>query len=90
MGGAPGRCRRIGSVELGIGGGRPPVQVHASDCYMIDKRNRPVDRDEARSTAPPRGRPADAEAEEGGRTCADEDAPAVGASRRTDEPRTAT
>ncbi|MES5824836.1 DUF6233 domain-containing protein [Streptomyces sp. RG80] len=35
-------------VELGIGDGRPPVQVHAGDCHMTGKRHRPVDRDEAR------------------------------------------
>lgn len=35
-------------VELGIGIGRPPVQVHAGDCYMAGKRRRPVTRDEAR------------------------------------------
>ncbi|WP_307721062.1 DUF6233 domain-containing protein [Streptomyces rishiriensis] len=36
------------TVELGIGAGRPPVQVHAGDCYTAGKRRRPVDRDEAR------------------------------------------
>lgn len=35
-------------VELGIGAGRPPVQVHAGDCYMAGQRSRPVSRDEAR------------------------------------------
>ncbi|WP_217243186.1 DUF6233 domain-containing protein [Streptomyces sp. AC555_RSS877] len=35
-------------VELGIGTGRPPVQIHKGDCYMAGKRRRPVDRDEAR------------------------------------------
>ncbi|MET9388516.1 DUF6233 domain-containing protein [Streptomyces sp. NPDC002928] len=35
-------------VELGIGTGRPPVQVHAGDCYMAGQRRRPVDREEAR------------------------------------------
>ncbi|GGV87209.1 DUF6233 domain-containing protein [Streptomyces griseoloalbus] len=35
-------------VELGIGARRPPLQVHAGDCYMAGKRRRPVDRDEAR------------------------------------------
>ncbi|MET7738488.1 DUF6233 domain-containing protein [Streptomyces sp. NPDC005402] len=35
-------------VELGIGVGRPPTQVHARDCYAAGKRRRPVDRDEAR------------------------------------------
>ncbi|WP_234437090.1 DUF6233 domain-containing protein [Streptomyces maremycinicus] len=36
------------TVELGIGTGRPPVQVHAGDCHMAGKRRRPVGRDEAR------------------------------------------
>ncbi|MER5753721.1 DUF6233 domain-containing protein [Streptomyces sp. NPDC002088] len=36
------------TVELGIGTGRPPVQVHAGDCYMAGQRRRPVDREEAR------------------------------------------
>ncbi|MEU0119423.1 DUF6233 domain-containing protein [Streptomyces bobili] len=35
-------------VELGIGTGRPPLQVHAGDCYMVGKRRRAVGRDEAR------------------------------------------
>ncbi|MFH8939478.1 DUF6233 domain-containing protein [Streptomyces griseosporeus] len=35
-------------VELGIGTGRPPVQVHAGDCHMAGSRRRPVSRDEAR------------------------------------------
>ncbi len=35
-------------VELGIGDRRPPLRVHAGDCYMAGKRRRPVDRDEAR------------------------------------------
>ncbi|MFL9658696.1 DUF6233 domain-containing protein [Streptomyces sp. PB17] len=35
-------------VELGIGAGRPPLQVHVGDCHMAGKRCRPVDRDEAR------------------------------------------
>ncbi|MFI6567136.1 DUF6233 domain-containing protein [Streptomyces sp. NPDC050534] len=35
-------------VELGIGTGRPPVQVHAGDCYMAGKRRRTTGRDEAR------------------------------------------
>ncbi|MFJ3363509.1 DUF6233 domain-containing protein [Streptomyces anthocyanicus] len=35
-------------VELGIGTGRPPLQVHAGDCHMAGRRHRPVDRDEAR------------------------------------------
>ncbi|MCW8102704.1 DUF6233 domain-containing protein [Streptomyces tauricus] len=35
-------------VELGIGVGRPPVEVHAGHCYAIGKRHRPISRDEAR------------------------------------------
>nr|WSZ11945.1 DUF6233 domain-containing protein [Streptomyces canus] len=35
-------------VEVGIGAGKPPVQVHASTCHMIGSRRRPVSRDEAR------------------------------------------
>ncbi|MGW2426745.1 DUF6233 domain-containing protein [Streptomyces sp. NPDC001709] len=35
-------------VELGIGVGRPPTQVHRGTCYMAGKRRRPVGRDEAR------------------------------------------
>ncbi|MEU8851917.1 DUF6233 domain-containing protein [Streptomyces sp. NPDC048564] len=35
-------------VELGIGTGRPPTQVHVGDCYAAGKRQRPIDRDEAR------------------------------------------
>ncbi|MGN9821556.1 DUF6233 domain-containing protein [Streptomyces sp. SD11] len=35
-------------VELGIGDGRPPVEVHAGHCYAIGKRRRPISRDEAR------------------------------------------
>ncbi|WP_030037935.1 DUF6233 domain-containing protein, partial [Streptomyces resistomycificus] len=35
-------------VELGIGTGHPPVQVHSGDCRMMGKRRRPVGRDEAR------------------------------------------
>ncbi|MDW8809014.1 DUF6233 domain-containing protein [Streptomyces scabiei] len=35
-------------AELGIGIGRPPVAVHADDCYAAGKRRRSVDRDEAR------------------------------------------
>ncbi|MFD6416019.1 DUF6233 domain-containing protein [Streptomyces sp. NPDC060194] len=33
-------------IELGIGTG-PPVAVHAGDCYMIGKRRKPLDRDQA-------------------------------------------
>ncbi|MFD9395201.1 DUF6233 domain-containing protein [Streptomyces sp. NPDC060000] len=36
------------TVELGIGAGRPPIQVHAGDCHMAGERRRPVGRDEAR------------------------------------------
>ncbi|MGW2770721.1 DUF6233 domain-containing protein, partial [Streptomyces sp. NPDC001275] len=36
-------------VELGIGAGRPPTQVHRGSCYMAGKRHRPISRDEARS-----------------------------------------
>ncbi|MFE9644269.1 DUF6233 domain-containing protein [Streptomyces sp. NPDC006365] len=28
--------------------GRPPVQVHAGDCYMAGTRRRTISRDEAR------------------------------------------
>ncbi|MFD5598358.1 DUF6233 domain-containing protein [Streptomyces griseorubiginosus] len=35
-------------VEVGIGVGRPPVQVHSGHCHMIGSRRRPVTRDEAR------------------------------------------
>ena len=35
-------------VELGIGTGRPPVQLHAGDRPMAGKRRKPVGRDEAR------------------------------------------
>lgn len=35
-------------VELGIGSGRTPVQVHAGNCHMAGKRRRAVDRSEAR------------------------------------------
>ncbi|MFL1906091.1 DUF6233 domain-containing protein [Streptomyces tauricus] len=35
-------------VELGIGAGRPPVEVHTGHCYAIGKRRRPISRDEAR------------------------------------------
>ncbi|MFE9313214.1 DUF6233 domain-containing protein [Streptomyces sp. NPDC006706] len=36
-------------VELGIGAGRPPTQVHRGSCYMAGERHRPISRDEARS-----------------------------------------
>ncbi|MFE9684059.1 DUF6233 domain-containing protein [Streptomyces sp. NPDC006285] len=35
-------------IELGIGEGRRPIEVHAGDCYAIGKRRRPVSQDEAR------------------------------------------
>ncbi|MFF9091405.1 DUF6233 domain-containing protein [Streptomyces sp. NPDC014991] len=35
-------------VELGIGVGRPPVQLHRDDCYVAGKLRRTVDREEAR------------------------------------------
>ncbi|WP_055712058.1 DUF6233 domain-containing protein [Streptomyces torulosus] len=35
-------------VELGIGVGRPPIELHTGGCYAAGKRRRPVDRDEAR------------------------------------------
>ncbi|WP_275593238.1 DUF6233 domain-containing protein [Streptomyces deccanensis] len=31
-------------VELGIGTGRPPVTVHAGDCYANGERSLPADR----------------------------------------------
>ncbi|MER5908833.1 DUF6233 domain-containing protein [Streptomyces mirabilis] len=34
-------------VELGIGNGRPPIEVHMGGCYAAGKRRRPVPRDEA-------------------------------------------
>ncbi|MFE6977232.1 DUF6233 domain-containing protein [Streptomyces sp. NPDC057682] len=36
-------------VELGIGVGRPPSEVHAGHCYAAGKRRRAIDRDEARA-----------------------------------------
>jgi hypothetical protein len=38
------------TVELDIGAGRPPMQVHAGDCYAAGKRRRP------RRSPPPAGR----------------------------------
>ncbi len=35
-------------VELGIGNGGPPVQVHAGDCHIAGRRRRPVSREDAR------------------------------------------
>jgi hypothetical protein len=40
-------------VQLGIGVGHPPVQIHTGDCHMKGTRLRPVDRDEARSLLTP-------------------------------------
>ncbi|MFC9645612.1 DUF6233 domain-containing protein [Streptomyces mirabilis] len=36
------------TVELGIGKGRPPTEVHVGGCYAGGKRRRPVPRNEAR------------------------------------------
>ncbi|MEU5492294.1 DUF6233 domain-containing protein [Streptomyces sp. NPDC020196] len=36
-------------VELGIGQGRPPVEVHAGHCHAAGSRRRIIDRDQARS-----------------------------------------
>ena len=35
-------------VQLGVGTGRPAVQVHAGDCYAAGNRRRAINRDEAR------------------------------------------
>ncbi|MFJ2263509.1 DUF6233 domain-containing protein [Streptomyces sp. NPDC087844] len=35
-------------IELGMGAGHPPVEVHAGHCYAIGKRHKPISRDEAR------------------------------------------
>ncbi|MFJ9097804.1 DUF6233 domain-containing protein [Streptomyces sp. NPDC102405] len=35
-------------AEIGIGTGKPSVQVHTGTCHMIGSRRRPVSRDEAR------------------------------------------
>ncbi|MGV9567688.1 DUF2199 domain-containing protein [Streptomyces sp. NPDC003480] len=35
-------------MELGIGTGQPPVQVHSGDCRMAGQRRRAVGREEAR------------------------------------------
>ncbi|MFF2515922.1 DUF6233 domain-containing protein [Streptomyces sp. NPDC058086] len=35
-------------VELGIGNGRPPIEVHVGGCYAAGKRRRPVPPDEPR------------------------------------------
>ena len=36
-------------LELGIGQGAPPTEVHAGHCYAIGKRHRAIDRDQARA-----------------------------------------
>ncbi|MDF9867911.1 DUF6233 domain-containing protein [[Kitasatospora] papulosa] len=36
-------------VELGIGQGRPPVEVHAGHCHAAGSRRRAIYRDRARS-----------------------------------------
>ncbi|MBW5420298.1 hypothetical protein GKQ77_01765 [Streptomyces sp. BG9H] len=35
-------------IELGIGQGSPPIEVHRGDCYAAGKKRRPISRDEAR------------------------------------------
>ncbi|MFI2729811.1 DUF6233 domain-containing protein, partial [Streptomyces sp. NPDC018647] len=35
-------------VELGIGQGSPPAEIHRGDCYAAGKKRRPISRDEAR------------------------------------------
>ncbi|MGW6531494.1 DUF6233 domain-containing protein [Streptomyces venezuelae] len=35
-------------VELGIGQGSPPIEVHCGDCYAAGKKRKPITRDEAR------------------------------------------
>ena len=34
-------------LELGIGVGAPPSEVHAGDCYAIGRRRRPITREQA-------------------------------------------
>ncbi|MEU2484122.1 DUF6233 domain-containing protein [Streptomyces sp. NPDC012617] len=34
-------------LELGIGVGAPPAEVHAGDCYAIGRRQRPITREQA-------------------------------------------
>lgn len=34
-------------LEVGIGVGSPPVDVHTGDCYSIGKRRRPISREQA-------------------------------------------
>ncbi|GGX93940.1 DUF6233 domain-containing protein [Streptomyces fructofermentans] len=36
-------------VELGIGSGRPPSEVHTGDCHIAGRRRRAITRDEART-----------------------------------------
>ncbi|WP_328903329.1 DUF6233 domain-containing protein [Streptomyces sp. NBC_00441] len=36
------------TVELGIGVGAPPAEVHVGGCYATGKRRRVIDRDQAR------------------------------------------
>lgn len=34
-------------LELGIGVGAPPTEIHAGDCYAIGRRRRPITREQA-------------------------------------------
>lgn len=34
-------------LELGIGGGAPPAEVHAGHCYAIGRRHRTITREQA-------------------------------------------
>ncbi|MET7956302.1 DUF6233 domain-containing protein [Streptomyces sp. NPDC005317] len=34
-------------LELGIGVGAPPSEIHVGDCYTIGRRNRPITREQA-------------------------------------------
>ncbi|MEV7856964.1 DUF6233 domain-containing protein [Streptomyces sp. NPDC088183] len=36
-------------MELGIGQGSPPTEVHAGHCHAAGKRRRVIDRDQARA-----------------------------------------
>ncbi|WP_371602311.1 DUF6233 domain-containing protein [Streptomyces sp. NBC_01220] len=36
-------------IELGIGQGAPPIEVHAGHCHAAGKRRRTIDRDQART-----------------------------------------
>ncbi|MFF5315640.1 DUF6233 domain-containing protein [Streptomyces massasporeus] len=38
----------VTACSPGSATGRPPVQVHAGDCYAAGNRRRAIDRDEAR------------------------------------------